>query len=82
MNLGRHRADLEDAITTSSQTLKAYDKLKQEQDAQGIDPPRNLEKHGALAETYEKASGQAVAARQQLIDENLKIENIIEHIKN
>jgi hypothetical protein len=82
VSLGRHRADLEGAITTSSQTLKAYGKLKQEQDAQGVDLPRNLQKHGALAETYEKASGQAVAARRQLVDENLKIESIIEHIKN
>lgn len=82
VELGHHRADLERAIATLDQTLKAFSALKKEQDADGIDPPRNIEKHRTLADAYEKASAQAVAARQQLADDDQKVESIIGQIKH
>jgi hypothetical protein len=76
-DLGQQQAVLERAITTLSQTLKANDELKKEQDADGNDPPRNIEKHRALTETYDRATGQAKAARKRLDDDNRRVRSMV-----
>jgi hypothetical protein len=76
-DLGRQQATLDHASTTRIQTLKAYEELKKERVADDIDPPRNIEKHQALVETYNKATAQARAAKTKLDDDNRQVGRMV-----
>gem|GEM_PF-6585079 len=76
--LGQHQTTLQRASAARAQTLKAYSALKKEQDADGIDPQRNIKKHSALAETYEQTSKQASAAKKELEHDKQQVEYVID----
>jgi hypothetical protein len=80
-DIGQQEAIRERANATRNRTLKDYAEFKKGEGAAGADPMRNFQKHQTLSDNYDKASGQASAAKEQLGHDTLEVTIIIERLK-
>jgi hypothetical protein len=72
-DIGRQQAERQEAAEVRKETLKEFEALKKEQDADGIDPPLNFKKHQTLADTFVKTEEKAGEARDNLEEDNKKV---------
>jgi hypothetical protein len=75
--MGRQEAVRESSETTKKQALGEYEQLKKQQGSDGTDSPANMQMHHTLAQTYQKASASASAAKEKLGDDGVQIRIII-----
>lgn len=80
-DIGQQEAIRERANATRNRTLKDYAEFKKGEGAAGADPMRNFQKHQTLSDNYDKASGQASAAKEQMGRDTLQVTIIIERLK-